>query len=90
MFPSLVGAAQRLSHHAGVVDEDVQWALPPFDERLHGVSVVQYERLDDDIGVPSALFDRCSDAVTGLDVAHGQGHLGAGGSQRARRLNTDA
>ena len=46
-----------LSHHTGVIDQGVQWAFPPFDERLNRAAVGQLQWLDEDVGACAVPFD---------------------------------
>jgi hypothetical protein len=89
-LPALRRAHERRGHDAGVVDQDVQRAVPPGRERRDGGLVGEIERRDQDLLVAGAVDDVLRGALAGLEVADRQGHLGARAGQGARRLDADA
>ena len=84
--PSGVRCSSGERHHAGVVDQDVQRAVPGGDERGDRGLVGEVEAADAD----GPAVDRRGGALARGGVAHGEGHLGAGAGQRAGGLDADA
>ena len=89
-LPALARVLLRRRHDAGVVDEDVQRAVPPGHERGDRRPIGELERRHVDVAVPGGGRDAGGDPPAGLHVPHGQGDPGAGAGQRPRRLHADA
>ena len=78
------------SHHAGVIDEQVERPAPVRDEGGDGGLVGEVESLDVNGGVAGGSGDVGGDPVAGVGVAHGERDFGARAGQRTCRLDPDA
>jgi len=68
----------------------VQWPVPVGDERRDRCLIDEVERCDQDLLVAHAGDDVFGGALAGLEIAHGQGHLGVRAGERAGGLDADA
>jgi len=66
VFPALGRTVERLCHHAGVVDQEVQRTLPVRGERGDGPAIRQLDRLDEDARVAGPGGDLGGGSAAGL------------------------
>jgi hypothetical protein len=88
-LPPLRRPHQRRGHDPGVVDQDVQGAVPRRDELCNRCQVGKVEGRDEHPAVAGALGDVGGDLLTRRGVTDGQGDFGVRASERTGRLDAD-
>jgi hypothetical protein len=88
--PAFRGARQRAGHHPGVVDQDVQPAVPGGGERGDRCLVGEVQVADENLLVARGRDDALGGALPLCAVADRQGHLRAGAGERPGGFDADA
>ncbi len=78
------------SHHAGVVDQQMERTAPSRDEGGNRRLVGEIEATDVESLVPGALGQPSCCPLAGIGVAHGEGDISASAGQRSCGLDSDS
>jgi hypothetical protein len=88
-LPGLLGPLQAGRNQAGVVDQQVQRAVPLPRETGHAARVGKVDGGHGQPGLPGRCGDAVSDACAGPGIADGEGDVGARDREDAGRLRAD-